>query len=75
MYVCVCNGITDKQIRKAAQSGVTELWQLQAELGVATNCGTCSDVAVDILAECHNRPAPGPVVYRPALGDAMPAPA
>ena len=48
---------------------------MQAELGVATNCGTCSDVAVDILAECHNRPAPGPVVYRPALGDAMPAPA
>ena len=51
MYVCICNAITDKQIRAAAEAGATDLWGLQAELGVATNCGSCKDVAAEILAE------------------------
>ena len=55
MYVCICNAITDKQIRKAAESGVTSLWELQKELGVASNCGKCRETAVDILRE-HSRP-------------------
>jgi bacterioferritin-associated ferredoxin len=75
MYVCVCNAITDKQIRAAAKAGTRDLWRLQAELGVATNCGSCADVAREILAEYRDRPSPGPVVYEPALGDAWPAPA
>ena len=55
MYVCICNAITDKQIRQAAESGVTSLWELQKKLGVASNCGKCSEMAVDILRE-HSRP-------------------
>ena len=51
MYVCVCNAITDKQIRAAAEDGATDLWALQAELGVATNCGSCKEAASEILAE------------------------
>jgi bacterioferritin-associated ferredoxin len=67
MYVCICNAITDKQIRKAAKSGATDLWQLQAELGVATGCGSCMDAASEILAEYRNRPDPQPIMYTPAL--------
>ena len=55
MYVCVCNAITDKQIRKAAEAGVRDLWALQAELGVASNCGSCKEVASEILAEYRGR--------------------
>lgn len=84
MYVCVCNAITDKEIRAAAENGTTDLWRLQAELGVATNCGSCADVATEILAEYRGkgpaagaaprrRPAKGPIVYEPGLGGAMPA--
>jgi len=51
MYVCICNAITDKQIRQAANEGVSDLWQLQKELGVASNCGKCKQVAVEILGE------------------------
>jgi len=51
MYVCICNAITDKQIRQAAESGVTSLWELQKDLGVASNCGKCRTTAVDILRE------------------------
>ena len=51
MYVCICNAITDKQIRQAADDGVSDLWQLQKELGLASNCGKCKQVAVEILGE------------------------
>ncbi|MDH3545874.1 MAG: (2Fe-2S)-binding protein [Gammaproteobacteria bacterium] len=66
MYVCICNAITEKQIRKAAKSGVQDLWGLQAELGVATNCGSCKETASEILREhrqTKNRFEP--VIYRP----------
>jgi len=55
MYVCICNAITDKQIRQAAESGVTSLWKLQKQLGVASNCGKCRETAVNILRQ-HSRP-------------------
>ena len=67
MYVCICNAITDKQIRAAAEEGATDLWGLQAELGVATGCGSCKEAASEILAEYRKRPAPMPQVYIPAI--------
>ena len=70
MYVCICNAITDKQIRAAAKDGATDLRGLQAALGVATGCGSCKEVASEILAECRGtrrqRPAPQPIMYQPA---------
>ena len=51
MYVCICNAITDQQIREAARSGAGSLWALQKELGVSSNCGKCRHAAVDILRE------------------------
>jgi len=67
MYVCICNAITDKQIRQAAESGVRDLWGLQAELGVASNCGSCKDHASEILREVRNAKKPvGPQIYKPS---------
>jgi len=68
MYVCVCNAITDSQIREAAEAGVDDFWGLQAALGVATNCGACRETAVEILSE--HRPArrhAEPMIYEPSL--------
>ena len=68
MYVCVCNAITDKQIRRAVKSGAQSLRDLQVELGVASGCGSCEETATQILREGRQggRPA-DPVVYQPAL--------
>lgn len=56
MYVCVCNAITDHEIRSAAELGARSLDDLSACLGVATCCRRCSDCArkvlSDALAEC-----------------------
>lgn len=51
MYICICNAITDRQIRDAARAGVSNLWQLQKDLGVASGCGKCREAAVDILRQ------------------------
>ena len=76
MYVCICNAITDKQIRSAAEQGATDLWALQSKLGVAAGCGSCKEVASEILAEYRQkaragakpvRDYVGPQIYTPAL--------
>ncbi len=51
MYVCICNAITDKEIRTAAENGTTDVGGLRAELGVASGCGSCEEQASKILAE------------------------
>ena len=68
MYVCICNAITDSQIRQAARSGVKDLQGLQQELGVATGCGSCREAATELLRNAKQTISPAiPRIYRPAL--------
>ncbi len=55
MFVCVCNSVTDRDIRKAAERGVSTMEQLSRELKVATCCGTCADCAKRCLDEVHQK--------------------
>jgi len=67
MYVCICNAITDKQIRRAAKAGASSVYDLQNELGVAAGCGSCMDHAAEILAEQHESGGIfDPVLYQPS---------
>ena len=65
MYVCVCNAITDKQIRRAARNGVSSLYELRGTLGVAAGCGSCARTAQEILDEEITGNA-SPQVYVPS---------
>jgi len=66
MYVCICNAVTEKQIRKAAKAGVEDLWDLRRELGVASGCGACKEMASEILSEVRSARAQfEPVRYQP----------
>ncbi|HLR77558.1 MAG TPA: (2Fe-2S)-binding protein [Burkholderiaceae bacterium] len=49
MYICICNAITDRQVAASVAQGATTLADLQADLGVATNCGCCADTAREYL--------------------------
>ena len=51
MYVCICNGITDRQVREAAQAGASDLADLSAMTGCSTVCGSCGELALEILNE------------------------
>lgn len=51
MYVCLCKGVTDSQIRATIQDGATSLGEVRRALGVATQCGKCRFMTRDIVLE------------------------
>ncbi|WP_109993431.1 (2Fe-2S)-binding protein [Salinisphaera sp. LB1] len=53
MYVCVCNAVTDCQIRQAYCEGACSMRLLRQKLGVAGCCGRCAPCARDLLVECR----------------------
>jgi bacterioferritin-associated ferredoxin len=59
MYVCICNAVTDSQIREAVCEGVCSLKQLCASLGVASRCGRCAAYAREVLHDALKAEAGG----------------
>jgi len=53
MYVCICNAVTERAIREAAASGVRTLSELSRRTGCSDCCGSCADLANEILADAH----------------------
>ena len=51
MYVCICNAVTDREIRGAVELGARSLTDLKSMLAVATCCGRCADCARSIVRE------------------------
>ncbi len=45
MYVCICKGVTEREIHEAAGRGAHSLKDLRRELGVASECGKCAEDA------------------------------
>jgi bacterioferritin-associated ferredoxin len=51
MYVCLCKGITDTQIRAAVEDGASSLREVRNTLGVASQCGKCGVLTRQIVRE------------------------
>lgn len=51
MIVCVCNNISDREIRQAVDLGLNSMAELRRDLGVATCCGKCHSCAKEVLRE------------------------
>jgi bacterioferritin-associated ferredoxin len=51
MYVCLCKGITDSQIRSAVADGLTNYRELRQTLGLSSQCGRCAVEARQIFRE------------------------
>jgi bacterioferritin-associated ferredoxin len=49
MYVCICNAVTDRAIREAADGGVRSFAELRRTTGCSDCCGSCEDLAREIL--------------------------
>ncbi len=54
MFVCVCNGITERQVREAIDQGATSLQDLTACLGVASGCGTCASFTTRLIEQSRD---------------------
>ncbi len=51
MYVCICNSVNDKQIRREVREGRGRISQLKQNLGVGTQCGQCVNHAREVVFE------------------------
>ena len=51
MYVCLCNRITDRQVRTQAAGGDCTLGAVHNSLGIAPKCGKCLPMMRDIVRE------------------------
>lgn len=49
MYICICNDVTDRQIREAVDQGARTMRDLNRELEVASQCGKCACAAKQVL--------------------------
>lgn len=49
MYVCLCNGVTDKQIKASIKEGATTMRALYKEHNIGSQCGKCCQCAKSIL--------------------------
>lgn len=49
MYVCMCHGISDRQIREVLDRGAKSLSEVQTQLPVADCCGCCTQAAQDVI--------------------------
>lgn len=56
MYVCICKGITEKQIQEAVTSRKSNNpKEILKALGVGSDCGTCVEDAVKTLLDAKAR--------------------
>ena len=51
MYICLCKGVTERQIRREVCAGGCTLRELSTRLGVAINCGRCACEVQRVLQE------------------------
>lgn len=52
MYICICKGITDKQIQEAVTTrNSNNPKDILKALGIGTDCGTCVEEAIKALLE------------------------
>lgn len=51
MYVCICNSITDRQVRDAVHKGQDTLPKLRESLGLGACCGKCEECAAALLRD------------------------
>ncbi|HEX9876389.1 MAG TPA: (2Fe-2S)-binding protein [Gammaproteobacteria bacterium] len=61
MYVCICNGHRECEIREAAAAGLRCAREIYSHLGKPARCGRCLELATRVVEEVHaaaNEPGP-----------------
>jgi bacterioferritin-associated ferredoxin len=66
MYLCLCKGITESDVREAGQTGIVMPCQLKAKFGLKDPgcCGRCSkniQEFAQIAMSVHQTPSPNSV--------------
>jgi bacterioferritin-associated ferredoxin len=49
MYICLCEPVTDRDIRTAVQSGCRSVREVAGRLGCCRDCGRCVRAAKEVV--------------------------
>jgi len=49
MKICICNNVSDREIRDAIENGARTMRDLRQELCVGTECGKCACAAKQLI--------------------------
>lgn len=53
VYVCLCNGVTERDIRQAAHAGCRSMPELTMRTGCGASCGSCVAMATEVLHDAR----------------------
>ncbi|MBV8651278.1 MAG: (2Fe-2S)-binding protein [Alphaproteobacteria bacterium] len=51
MYICLCNGFTDRHVRSTVEAGDCSVAGVYQALGCAPKCGKCVPVVRDLVKD------------------------
>jgi bacterioferritin-associated ferredoxin len=74
MIICVCKAVGERTVREAIRAGARSVAELAAATGASTDCGTCAEHLVELLAEELTPPPPAAASPRPSHPSPLEAP-
>ena len=51
MYICICNQVTETQLRDQIENGYETVRELRESLGVTNQCGKCANCVKTCIKE------------------------
>ncbi|MGH1486527.1 MAG: (2Fe-2S)-binding protein [Cellvibrionaceae bacterium] len=67
MFVCLCKGITDTQIKQSIKDGADSLRDVRRDLGAATQCCKCLPEVRSIVNDALSSKEQSSPLFSPAL--------
>jgi len=55
MIICICNVISDKDIRKAIDDGDSDFNEFAKQLGIGDDCGSCHKFAHTFFEKYYDK--------------------
>ena len=70
MLVCLCRGVSDRQVREVLARGATTVREVGRACGAGADCGSCRDLIRNMLASCAPRGCEPPAASAPSSSSA-----
>lgn len=65
MYICICNGLTDRQARSKSNSSFCSVAEFYRAMGVKPRCGKCIPAVREILESAAGENGAGRGAHEP----------
>ncbi|WP_437735893.1 (2Fe-2S)-binding protein [Sorangium sp. So ce1335] len=65
MYVCLCMGVCDREIREAMNEGACSVSEVMECTGAGTRCGSCQPTIAKLVGDGEAAPPPRRLTMAP----------